>query len=72
MKFKDGYMKFSGDVPHDYVSTCTRHVYMRQGVLGLKMKIMLDWDPKGINGPSKPQPDVVTESITLTARSRCA
>eukprot|EP01062_Namystynia_karyoxenos_P078106 TRINITY_DN799_c0_g1_i2.p2 TRINITY_DN799_c0_g1~~TRINITY_DN799_c0_g1_i2.p2 ORF type:complete len:218 (+),score=98.15 TRINITY_DN799_c0_g1_i2:84-737(+) len=60
MKFKDGYMKHSGDVPHDYVSSCTRHIYMRQGTLGLKVKIMLDWDPKGITGPTKPQPDVVT------------
>eukprot|EP00756_Hemistasia_phaeocysticola_P039982 Hpha_TRINITY_DN16841_c2_g4::TRINITY_DN16841_c2_g4_i1::g.149364::m.149364/K02985/RP-S3e, RPS3; small subunit ribosomal protein S3e len=60
MKFKDGYMKFSGDVPRDYVSSCTRHIHMRQGTLGLKVKIMLDWDPKGVTGPTKPQPDVVT------------
>eukprot|EP01060_Flectonema_neradi_P012642 TRINITY_DN1940_c0_g1_i1.p1 TRINITY_DN1940_c0_g1~~TRINITY_DN1940_c0_g1_i1.p1 ORF type:complete len:219 (+),score=56.43 TRINITY_DN1940_c0_g1_i1:65-721(+) len=60
MKFKDGYMKWSGDVPRDFVSECTRHIYMRQGTLGLKVKIMLDWDPKGEKGPTKPQPDVVT------------
>eukprot|EP01064_Diplonema_japonicum_P002030 TRINITY_DN1131_c0_g3_i1.p1 TRINITY_DN1131_c0_g3~~TRINITY_DN1131_c0_g3_i1.p1 ORF type:complete len:218 (+),score=55.33 TRINITY_DN1131_c0_g3_i1:43-696(+) len=60
MKFADGYMKSSGDVPRSFVSTCTRHVYMRQGVLGLKVKIMLDWDPTGNKGPTKPQPDVVT------------
>ena len=60
MKFKDGYMKCSGDTPHDFVSSCTRHVYMRQGVLGLKVKIMLEYDPTGQKGPAKQQPDVVT------------
>eukprot|EP01063_Lacrimia_lanifica_P034891 TRINITY_DN6551_c0_g2_i1.p2 TRINITY_DN6551_c0_g2~~TRINITY_DN6551_c0_g2_i1.p2 ORF type:complete len:219 (+),score=100.56 TRINITY_DN6551_c0_g2_i1:83-739(+) len=60
MKFKDGYMKCSGDVPWDFVSSCTRHVYMRQGVLGLKVKIMLEHDPSGQRGPTKQQPDIVT------------
>ena len=31
-----------------------------QGVLGIKVKVMLDWDPKGINGPKTPLPDVVS------------
>ena len=31
-----------------------------QGVLGIKVKIMLDWDPKGKQGPKTPIPDVVT------------
>lgn len=31
-----------------------------QGVLGIKVKIMLDWDPKGKQGPTKPIPDMVT------------
>jgi small subunit ribosomal protein S3e len=31
-----------------------------QGVLGIKVKIMLDWDPKGKQGPMTPLPDVVT------------
>ena len=30
-----------------------------QGVLGIKVKVMLDWDPKGVNGPKTPLPDVV-------------
>ena len=29
------------------------------GVLGLKVKIMMNWDPLGKNGPSKPLPDNV-------------
>lgn len=31
-----------------------------QGVLGIKVKIMLDWDPKGKQGPTTPLPDLVT------------
>lgn len=30
-----------------------------QGVLGIKVKVMLDWDPKGKQGPMTPLPDVV-------------
>ncbi|KAI3892125.1 hypothetical protein MKX03_003815 [Papaver bracteatum] len=30
------------------------------GVIGIKVNNMLDWDPKGKNGPMTPFPDVVT------------
>lgn len=30
-----------------------------QGVLGIKVKIMLDCDPKGKQGPTTPLPDIV-------------
>ncbi|ONI15411.1 hypothetical protein PRUPE_3G042800 [Prunus persica] len=30
------------------------------GVLEMKVKIMLDWDPKGKQGPTTPLPDLVT------------
>lgn len=29
-------------------------------MLGIKVKIMLDWDPKGKQGPMTPLPDLVT------------
>jgi small subunit ribosomal protein S3e len=29
-------------------------------VLGIKVKIMLPWDPNGKNGPKKPLPDYVS------------
>lgn len=32
---------------------------MSTGVLGIKVKIMLPWDPNGKNGPKKPLPDNV-------------
>lgn len=60
MKFKDGYMVSSGHPVHDYVDGAVRHVMLRQGVLGIKVKIMLEHDPSGKTGPKKPLPDSVT------------
>nr|GMC65464.1 40S ribosomal protein S3 [Ipomoea batatas] len=60
MKFKDGYMISSGQPVKEYIDTAVRHILMRQGVLGIKVKIMLDWDPKGKQGPMTPLPDLVT------------
>jgi len=59
MKFVDGFMIHSGQPIRDYVDTAVRHVMLRQGVLGIKVKIMLDWDPSGKIGPKKSLPDVV-------------
>ncbi|TQD83848.1 hypothetical protein C1H46_030608 [Malus baccata] len=60
MKFKDGYMISSGQPVNEYIDSAVRHVLLRQGVLGIKVKIMLDWDPKGKQGPKTPLPDLVT------------
>jgi len=59
MKFVDGLMIHSGEPVNDYVSKACRHVLLRQGVLGIKVKIMLDWDPTGKTGPKNPLPDNV-------------
>jgi ribosomal protein uS3 len=59
MKFKDGYMISSGAPKLEYIDAAVRHVLLRQGVLGIKVKIMLDWDPTGKNGPKTPIPDNV-------------
>merc|ERR1711917_59956 len=59
MKFVDGLMIHSGDPVNDYVDMACRHVLLRQGVLGIKVKIMLPWDPAGKTGPKKPLPDYV-------------
>lgn len=37
MKFKDGYMVSSGDPVRQYLDSATRHVMLRQGVLGIKV-----------------------------------
>lgn len=38
MKFKDGYMVSSGDPTRVYLDTSVRHVLLRQGVLGIKVR----------------------------------
>ncbi|KNC96977.1 40S ribosomal protein S3-A [Spizellomyces punctatus DAOM BR117] len=60
MKFVDGFMIHSGQPTRDYIDNATRHVLLRQGVLGIRVKIMLEWDPTGKVGPKKPLPDNVT------------
>ncbi|XP_014251717.1 40S ribosomal protein S3-A [Cimex lectularius] len=59
MKFVDGLMIHSGDPCNEYVDSATRHVLLRQGVLGIKVKIMLPWDTLGKIGLKKPLPDNV-------------
>merc|ERR1712183_1049751 len=59
MKFVDGLMIHSGNPAEEYVDTVVRHVMLRQGVLGIKVKIMLPFDPTGKNGPKRPLPDCV-------------
>ena len=44
----------------EYVDTAVRHVMMRQGILGVKVSIMLPHDPKGIIGPKSLLSDVIT------------
>lgn len=58
-KFSDGYMIKTGQAQKDYVETAVRHVMMRQGILGVKVQIMLPHDPRGIIGPKTPLSDVV-------------
>ena len=60
MKFVDGIMIHSGNPKNDYIQEAVRHVNLRQGVLGIKVKIMLPHDPKGQVGPKNPLPDLIT------------
>ncbi|GKZ01262.1 40S ribosomal protein S3 [Mayamaea pseudoterrestris] len=60
MKFGDGYMIKTGHAGQVYTDTAVRHVLMRQGVIGIKVSIMLPQDPKGQIGPKIPLDDVVT------------
>lgn len=52
-------MIHSGQPARDFVDEAVRHVLLRQGVLGIKVKIMKAWDPEGRLGPKKPMPDAV-------------
>lgn len=60
MKFGDGYMIKTGYAGQQYTDVAVRHVLMRQGVIGIKVSIMLPHDPAGIIGPKIPLDDVVT------------
>merc|ERR1712023_415828 len=60
MKFADGYMIAAGNPTREFIDTAVRHVLLRQGVLGIKVKIMLPHDPSGKNGPKTPLPDHVS------------
>ncbi|KAI0307725.1 40S ribosomal protein S3 [Multifurca ochricompacta] len=63
MKFTDGFMIHSGQPARDFVDYAVRHVLLRQGVLGIKVKMhvhMKGYDPEGQLGPRKPLPDSVT------------
>merc|ERR1711943_30376 len=56
MKFRDGYMLKCGHVVNDCVDTAVRHVQLRQGVLGIKVSIML---PFGVKNKGQVQPDLI-------------
>mmetsp|Transcript_28386 Transcript_28386/g.71410 ORF Transcript_28386/g.71410 Transcript_28386/m.71410 type:complete len:249 (+) Transcript_28386:36-782(+) len=60
MKFKQGFLITTGRPAQLYIDKATRHVMMKQGVLGIRLKIMLPHDAEGKNGPRIPMPDTVT------------
>jgi len=64
MKFTDGFMIHSGQPAKDFIDSATRHVLLRQGVLGIKVKIMrassTPGDPAGEKASGKGLPDSVT------------
>jgi ribosomal protein S3 len=53
-------MIHSGQPAKEFIDSATRHVLLRQGVLGIKVKIMRGSDPEGKSGPQKTLPDSVT------------
>merc|ERR1712157_14255 len=59
MKFRDGYLISTGEPKKHYIDEAVRHVLMRQGVLGIRVTIMLAHDPDGKMGPKMPMPDSV-------------
>merc|ERR1712134_106359 len=60
MKFSDGYMIKAGNPCREFIDSAVRHVLLRQGVLGIKVNIMLPFDAQGKMGPKTPMPDKVT------------
>merc|ERR1739838_95675 len=60
MKFKDGYLLTQGHPAQLYVESATRSLRMKQGVLGVRVRIMKPHDPTGVKGPKEPVPDTIT------------
>ncbi|KAG7664300.1 RPS3 [[Candida] subhashii] len=56
-KYADGFMIHSGQPTNDFIDIAIRHVLMRQGVLGIKVKIMKD--PAANKVGPKSLPDAV-------------
>lgn len=59
MKFRDGYMMKSGHSAATFNDYATRAVMMRQGMMGVRVKIMLPRDDTGVQGPKARLADVV-------------
>lgn len=59
MKFKQGYMICSGQPNKDFVDVAVRHVFFKQGIMGVKVRIMLPHDPTGKFGVKIPMADQV-------------
>ena len=74
MKFNSGYLKVSGHSKREYIQTAVRHVMLRSGVIGIKVRIMLGYDPTGANGPKQALPDqvIITEPKADENQARVA
>jgi len=63
MKFRDGYMVHSGQPRISYMDTAVRHIGLRQGIMGVKVRIMLPYNPAVLSGKGfgigKPLPDII-------------
>ena len=64
MKYKDGFMIHTGQPKKVFINSAVRHLELKQGIMGIKVKIMLPYNPevnkgKGF-GVGEPLPDVIT------------
>ena len=64
MKYKDGFMIHTGQPQKVFISAAVRHLELRQGIMGIKVKIMLPYNPAAASGKGfgipHPLPDVIT------------
>ena len=45
MKYKDGFMIHTGQPKNVFISAAVRHLELRQGIMDIKVKIMLPTNP---------------------------
>lgn len=64
VKFKNGYIIHTGQPRKVFLDIATRHIFLKQGIIGVKVKIMLPYNPRAAEGRGfgipKPLPDVIT------------
>jgi small subunit ribosomal protein S3e len=64
MKFRDGFMIHTGQPKIDFIDVAVRHIGLRQGIMGVKVKIMMPYNPNVLQGKGfgigRPLPDVIT------------
>jgi small subunit ribosomal protein S3e len=59
MKYKSGYMICTGQPKLDFIDVAIRHIGFKQGIMGVKVKIMLPHDPTGKFGVKAQLPDII-------------
>ena len=60
VKYKDGYLISTGEPKNQYIDHAIRHIFFKQGIIGIQIKIMLPTDPTGREGPVNCLPDKIT------------
>lgn len=60
VKYQQGLMIHTGNDKHIYVKEAISTVLLKQGIIGIKVRIMLPYDPTGIDGPSRELIDKIT------------
>jgi len=64
VKFKGDYMIHTGQPRIEFLDIAVRHIFLKQGIIGVKVKIMLPYNPRAAEGKgfgiAKPLPDVIT------------
>ena len=65
MKFKDGYMIHSGEPKRTFIDVAVRHIELRQGIMGVKVKIMLPYNPEAATGRGFGVPTNLPDIITF-------
>jgi len=65
-KYSSGYQISTGQPKKEFIDVAVRHINMRQGVLGVKVKIMMSLEEKSVRRPKSCQ----TSSRSTTQRMR--
>ena len=59
MKYKSGYLISTGAPKEEFIDSAVRHIFFKQGIMGVQVKIMLPVDESGKNGPRHELPDKI-------------